>query len=290
VLVERAAHLRGEQRALLTLEPPDEALGAFAHASGPDEDMEAVPGLGPIVTSLEDVPAIHVDGVVLANELLDDLPVHLVERGPTGWAEVRVGIDEGALDEVLIPAPPSLSAEADEVAAGVEVPTGARLPVPIATRAWLERVAALLRDGEVVLVDYADEIQGLLERGPNGPNGWLRTYRAHGRGSPPLDAPGSQDITTDVPLEYLRSMARRSGFIVADETDQREWLHRLGIDELVADGTRTWEERAHVGDLAAIAGRSRATEAAALTDPNGLGAHRVVTLQGGAASGATGDG
>ena len=39
-----------------------------------------------------------------------------------------------------------------------------------------------------------------------------------------------------------------------------------------------WDAGAARGDLAAIAGRSRANEAAALTDPGGLGAHRVVTL------------
>jgi hypothetical protein len=53
----------------------------------------------------------------------------------------------------------------------------------------------------------------------------------------------------------------------------------LGIDQLVEAGRATWRERAHLGDLEALAGRSRATEATALTDPTGLGAHRVVVLR-----------
>jgi hypothetical protein len=55
-------------------------------------------------------------------------------------------------------------------------------------------------------------------------------------------------------------------------------LRDLGIEELVEQGRRTWEARAHIGDLEALAGRSRATEAAALCDPAGLGAHRVLTF------------
>jgi hypothetical protein len=40
-----------------------------------------------------------------------------------------------------------------------------------------------------------------------------------------------------------------------------------------------WQEGAARGDLVAIAGRSRGVEAAALTDPGGLGAHRVLVLR-----------
>jgi hypothetical protein len=40
----------------------------------------------------------------------------------------------------------------------------------------------------------------------------------------------------------------------------------------------TWEARAHVGDLEAVRQRSRVTEAAALVDPAGLGAHRVLVF------------
>ena len=39
-----------------------------------------------------------------------------------------------------------------------------------------------------------------------------------------------------------------------------------------------WDARAHIGDLEAVRHRSRITEAAALTDPVGLGAHRVLVF------------
>lgn len=281
VLVERSPKLRAEQRERLTLEPADEALGPFSRAAAPDEPDEPVAGAGPIVTALDELPAVHRDGVVLANELLDNLPVDVVERTADGWMEIRLGLDmDGALYETSVPAAPALTREVDTVAAWESVPPGTRLPVPIATQPWLEDVAKLLRRGEVLIVDYADEVRGLVERGPRG---WLRTYRAHEQGSEPLEDVGEQDITCDVPLEHLRAAAQRAGFTIAQESTQTEWLRELGVDELVAAGDETWRLRAHLGDLAAIAGRSRGVEAAALVDPNGLGAHRVILLNRGIA-------
>jgi SAM-dependent MidA family methyltransferase len=151
-----------------------------------------------------------------------------------------------------------------------------RLPVPIAAVVWLAETAALVRRGEIVLIDYMATAAELIERGQRG---WLRTYRAHDRGAGPLDAPGTQDITCDVPLEYLRTAATRAGQRIEVTTDQATWLRDLGIDDLVAEGDATWRERAGIGDLAAVAGRSRGVEAAALTDRSGLGAHRVVVLR-----------
>ena len=102
--------------------------------------------------------------------------------------------------------------------------------------------------------------------------------RGHARGADPLTAPGSQDITVDVPVEMVRRAAGRAGLEVALETTQAEWLRGLGIDDLVAEGRARWEAGAAAPDLDALAGRSRVTEAAALTDPAGLGAHTVLRL------------
>ena len=54
---------------------------------------------------------------------------------------------------------------------------------------------------------------------------------------------------------------------------------RSGVDELVADARRRWDERAAVGDLEALAARSWVSEAAALTDPAGLGGHAVFVFE-----------
>ena len=244
VLVERSTSLRALQRELLTVEPADEALGPFAHSPADEDALEPVTDAGPIVTQLDELPAVVIDGVVLANELVDNLPVRLVERTGDHWSEVRVGSDDGRFVEVLVAASATLAAEADAVAPGDSLADGTRVPVPVDLRSWLERAAALLRRGDIVLIDYADVARSLAARGHRR---WLRTYRTHGRGTDPLDAPGEQDITCDVPVEYLLTTATRVGLRPEDPITQADWLRALGIDELVDEGAAIWRTRAHLG-------------------------------------------
>lgn len=271
VLVERSPGLRAAQRDLLTVEPFEDALGPVFR----DDDDAAVPvtGMGPIVTALDDLPAVPLDGVVFANELLDNLPFRVVERRDGSWWEVRIATAGGALTESVVPASLELAAEADLVVA--DPPDGARIPVPTALVNWLRDCAAALRRGRLVVVDYTATGVELVERGEAG---WLRTYRGHGRGGPALAAPGEQDVTVDLPREHLVHAAERVGFHLERDLTQAEWLRDLGVDDLVAAARRAWDARAHVGDLEAVRHRSRVTEGAALVDPDGLGAHRVLVF------------
>ena len=56
---------------------------------------------------------------------------------------------------------------------------------------------------------------------------------------------------------------------------QADWLAAHGLADLEADAARRWREGAATGGLAALAARSRVSEAAALRDPDGLGAFTV---------------
>jgi SAM-dependent MidA family methyltransferase len=203
------------------------------------------------VESAAAMPAEPFAGVILANELLDNLPFGLLERMADGWAEVHVDAD---LREVLVP-----------VDSEVEAPAGARIPVQRAARAWVEAALALERPGRVVAVDYADTT-GSMARRPW--TDWVRTYRSHGRGTHPLEDLGLQDITCEVAVDQLPPAAQNRS--------QAEFLRAYGIDELAADARAAWHERAHIGDLQALMARSRVHEAAALTDETGLGAFRVL--------------
>lgn len=258
VLVERSAPLRAEQRARLPVEPPDEALGPFVRTAGEDAPVPAT-GAGPVVASLGTLPAVDAPAaVVLANELLDNLPFGIADFDGTNWSEVRVGLDGDRFVEVLVPLPDPPS---------VDLAAPGRVPIPRGLRAWFEECGTVLRRGFVVVIDYFTDSPELR----------LRTYRGHERGFDPLDAPGTRDITADVVASQLRAAAR--GFTVVEDTTQAAWLRALGIDDLAAEGARRWRAGAHRGDLEALAGRSLVHEAAVLTDPAGFGAHRVVVLR-----------
>lgn len=212
------------------------------------------------VESRADLPRGPLTGVVLANELLDNVPFRLVERTADGWVEVWV--EDG--EEVLVP----LDGPVPPVLAGVDAPIGARVPVQERAAGWLVDTLALVERGRVVVVDYADTTPSMAGRPQHE---WLRTYRGHDRGGDPLADPGAQDVTVEVAVDQLAAVRPPD-----EDRTQAAFLRAHGIDDLVEEGRRTWAERAHLGDLAAIRARSRVTEAEALLDPTGLGAYRVL--------------
>jgi SAM-dependent MidA family methyltransferase len=212
------------------------------------------------VVSVAELPTGPIDGVVLANELLDNLPFRLAVFDG-GWREAYVTTDGDRFAEVLSapfdPAPAVLPARPAH---------GARAPLQDAAADWVRRARSILRAGSVIVVDYATPSTAGLAARPW--REWLRTYRRHERGGHYLVDPGSQDLTVEVALDQLPAPA-------AVRT-QAQWLQRWGIDDLVAEGKRVWAASAARPDLEAMRMRSRVSEAEALLDPTGLGAFTVV--------------
>lgn len=296
VLVEQSAALRSRQGEHLSLTSPALALPPRStDDDGIEIDVErslggsagGSVGSGPRFVSLAELPALRIVGVVLANELLDNLVFGLAQRTQDGWSEVRIGLadpggrgsagvdgSDGAdrvdgvdgFVEVLVPASDELGRTLDRLVP--DAPVGARVPVQRAAVEWLRRALERIERGRLVLIDYAGTSEDFATR-PQGE--WLRTYRGHERGVDPVVAPGLQDITCEVAIDQL-AQVRRPALV----RDQADFLRSHGIEELVEEGRRTWHERAHIGDLAALTARSRVTEAEALTEPTGLGAFQVM--------------
>jgi NADH dehydrogenase [ubiquinone] 1 alpha subcomplex assembly factor 7 len=270
VLVERSAAQRRHHAERLRIEDP--AL-AFAPVDRDTDQPVVGSPTGPITVSLAALPRVAGPAVVLANELVDNLPFGLAERQHGRWCEVRVdwedapAVGEGRFVERLVPLDDERTAMLARLAP--DPPDGARVPLQDAARRWL-RDALGLADvgGRVAVIDYGTRTAALAGRPQDE---WLRTYRDHARGGGYLADLGAQDVTAEVAFDQL-ALVRTS---TADRS-QADWLRDHGLDELVDDARRTWSERAHVGDLAALTARSRVSEAAALTDPSGLGAFRVL--------------
>ena len=247
VLVERSAMLRREHEHLLDRAP------------APCASVESLP----------DLPVGPITGVIVANELLDNLPCRLLERTAGGWAEVYATAvasgDPSVLVETLRPVSPDLQATAAALAP--DAPVGGRIPLAPAAVEWVGRALRLLRRGSLVVIDYTDDSASLAARPPWE---WVRTYRRGVRGHEPLHRPGSADITVEVPLDQILAVHPTAGVC-----NQAQFLRSLGIDDLVAEGRARWHERAAVGDLEALKARSRVHEAEALCDPAGLGAFTV---------------
>lgn len=227
--------------------------------------------------------------VVLANELLDNLPFGLVELTDQGWSEVRVAVeahDDGRAPRLVERLEPLEAARAawctsrasPEVAEHPHqtegpAPVGARIPIQADAAAWLRQALDLAGRGRVVAFDYCSTSPEMARRPSTE---WLRTYAAHDRGHDPLEAPGSRDITVEVAVDQLATVADPSS-----NSSQAVFLRAHGIDDMVAEGRSIWQARTDGQiDLAAIAAASRVTEAEALTDPAGLGGFKVLEWTG----------
>jgi SAM-dependent MidA family methyltransferase len=214
----------------------------------------------PAVESRGELPAGPIDGVVLANELLDNLPFRLaVFDGAWREAYVAEAVDGAFVETLLAPIDPVPSVLPPRP------PLGSRAPLQDDAAAWLGAATATIRTGRVVVIDYAR--RSTTELALASWRDWLRTYRGHARGGHYLAAPGEQDITADVALDQLPALDAVS--------TQAQFLERWGIDELVVEGREMWARAAASPDLHALAMRSRAREADALLDPAGLGAFTV---------------
>ena len=213
-------------------------------------------------------------GVLVANELVDNLPVALVVRRGESWAERRVGAEAGALCWVESPARCEVASWAGRFAG--PVPEGGVVEVQLAAGRWLKQALGLLEAGAAVLADYGDSGPGLASRRAAGA---LRTYRQHHLGPDPLLAPGATDLTVDVDFGALQAGARAAGAEV-EVLLQAAFLERWGLRDLLARYREQELALARSGEaLDRLRVRSLITGGEALLHPRGLGDFRVLVAR-----------
>lgn len=199
-------------------------------------------GLGSYLEAPTATPA---PGVILANELLDALPVHRVEGGPDGGllenyvtllgdAPSGAGGSSGAGPEPVfatIAAAPSSPALAARLAAeGVTLEPGQQAEICLAIDDWVDAAVAPLEVGELLLIDYGYRAAELytLARGST-----LRAYHRHRVHADPFVAIGRQDLTAHVDLTAVERAAGAAGLEPIGRTTQGPFLGDLGVGELL---------------------------------------------------------
>lgn len=221
-----------------------------------------------VAATVRDLP--WIPDVIVANELLDNLPARLMSSPDT---ERCVGVRDGRLVWVDRPAPEEMVRAVDGIS-GVAWQSSAHgiVPVPVGAWAWLESVP---REARLLLVDYGADVMELLGRA-EAP---VRAYRDHARADP-LAEPGSADITCEVPLDLVERHAAASG-LALERSTQAAWLEECGLGALRREAEEAQAEairkRETMGELRA---RHRLNELKALTDAGGLGGFAVMTRAG----------
>jgi SAM-dependent MidA family methyltransferase len=219
--------------------------------------IEDAPPSGPVET-----------GAVIANEVLDALPVHRVIGRGGGLRELLVDVARERF--VAIEAELTTPALAERLGVdGVTLADGQVTEICLAIDGWLAQATRHLARGIVALVDYADEPAALV--GPNRRSGTLRAFARHAVGSDPFRHVGRQDLTATVDLAAVRTAALRAGLDPVGETTQAELLAAVGTGEL----TTSYLRRAGATIEDGLLLRSALMR---LLDPRGMGAFRVLVF------------
>jgi SAM-dependent MidA family methyltransferase len=170
------------------------------------------------------------DGVVLANEVLDALPVHRVRQRGAELREVAVGLgaDASFIDEEIAPTTPGIAERlADE---GIRLRDGQAAEVCLAADAWVADAARPLARGLLLLIDYGATARELYDP-VRRPEGTLRAYLRHRVHDDVLAHVGRQDLTAHVDVTAVERAAHAAGLTTVGQTTQAEALMGLGIED-----------------------------------------------------------
>ncbi len=226
-----------------------------------------------IVGSLDDLPN-GLSGAIVANELIDNLPVAIAAKTEDGWNEHYVGVVGDELGFYTVAARPEVSAWAD--AYGGVVPIGGVVEVQLAAARWLEDAIALLSGGVILLIDYGGTAEELE---PRRNLGTLRTYRGHHLGPDPLLEPGETDITVDVNFTALLAIARQHARS-AELYRQDEFLAEWGLRKVISAMKQQELAHARAGEtMRQLEVKSDRINAETLLHPRGLGDFRALVVE-----------
>ena len=211
---------------------------------------DVIENLASQASTTADLPQ-AVNGVIVANELLDALPVHqVVARGGT-LREIYVVATGDGLD--TIEGPPSTPDLADYFGRlGLTLEDGCRAEVGLRARDWIADAVQRLGRGFLILIDYGHPAVELYSWSHAG--GTLTTFSRHAMTGPESGAvtpawlrrPGEQDITAHVDFTTVQTSAAAAGATTVGLLDQTYFVLGLldGID--LTDGrppAEQWKRR-----------------------------------------------
>ena len=173
------------------------------------------------------------EGVLIANELLDAMPVHQLVMREDGLREIYVTASRDASGLLTTTEGPlSTPALRDHLdALGARLEPGWRVEVSLQAVDWVRRAARALGRGFLILIDYGHEARELYS--VTHSSGTLTAYSGHkslgpeSAGTPWLERPGEQDLTAHVDFTSIRRAAEAEGLTTLGFLDQTYFLMGL---------------------------------------------------------------
>ena len=183
----------------------------------------------------QDSIPLNFTGIVLANELLDAMPVHRVvwQQGKlqecyVAWQDDRFAWQAGPLSN------PRLQGRFDDIIGRVgELPDGYVTEINLAAEDWIHTLATNLQQGMVLLIDYGFARHEFYH--PQRRQGTLMCHYRHRAHDDPLILVGLQDITSHVDFTAIADSALTANMQISGYTTQAHFLLGSGLTELLAE-------------------------------------------------------
>ena len=203
LILEPSAALRAVQRATLATLPAELADRVEWIATPPDEPFA---------------------GLIVANEVMDALPVAIFETGPDGPLERCVSVRGERLDWVRAAPRPRLAAAVQRLEQGLgrRLPNGYVSEICLDLPGWLDTLTRPLQRGAVLLIDYGyPRAEYYL---PERAAGTLVCHYRHRAHFDPFVWPGLTDLSAFVDFSACAEAGAACGLELAGFTTQADFL------------------------------------------------------------------
>jgi len=190
--------------------------------------------LAHIVQWLDRLPEDGFTGVILANELLDAMPVHKFRVTANRAEEVYVTIDKGRfVFETGEPGNKLLKKKLSELAK--TLPEHYESEINLAAQAWIRSIGDCLEKGLVLIIDYGYPQHEYYHHDRS--TGTLMCYYRHHTHPDPFILPGLQDITAHVDFTAIAWSADEANLSVSGYTTQAYFLMGCGLDSMISEAS-----------------------------------------------------
>ena len=167
-------------------------------------------------------------GIYFANELLDAFPVHRIIKKDGDISELYVTVDPN--DNFDWTSGPLSTRRLAEFlhAHAIELANDQIVEINLDVDDWLTQVAAKLKQGFLMTVDYGAESAELYDV-THHPEGTLRGFSRHDFVDNVLTQPGEYDLTSTVNWTQVKNVSANLGFQVTEFASQDKFLLKAGL-------------------------------------------------------------
>lgn len=190
---------------------------------------------------ISDLNTLSFKGIILANEIIDAMPVHLFKIGPQG--EILEGFvkqqDTTWVTEYLTPTSPGLVDAVSKLQTNLAEPLapGYTSEILLSLTPWLKALERVLEQGVMLFIDYGFPRHEYYH--PSRNRGTLMCHTRHKTHSDPMQLIGLQDITAHVDFTALALAAQQCQLKIAGFTTQAAFLLS---NDLLALAKENWSD------------------------------------------------